>query len=115
MVDDDDRERGFLRDELGAGVLRAEDEGGALIVGADGALRKAGEAEGDVVDAGEAGLVDELLVLEGVHDEGEELRDGFCQFGEVAAYIRSSRTTWGCHETRRITGRAWIIEEWRRL
>jgi hypothetical protein len=27
-------------------------------------------------DDGEAGLVDELLVLEGVHDEGEELRDG---------------------------------------
>ena len=61
MVDDEDGERGFLRDELEAGVLRAEDAGGALIVGADGALRDAGEAEGDVVDAGEAGLVDEQL------------------------------------------------------
>src|ERR1035438_1281860 len=76
MVDDDDGERLFLGGEFEAGVLRAEDEGGALIVGTDGALREAGEAEGDVVDAGEASLVDEVLVLEGVHDEGEKVVDG---------------------------------------
>jgi hypothetical protein len=77
VVDDDDRKRLFLRDEFEAGLLRGLHEGGAYVVGADGArdLGRDVDAEGDVVSACEAGFVDELPVLEYVHHECEHLRD----------------------------------------
>jgi hypothetical protein len=52
-----------------------EDEGIAYLGRIGWALR-GGQAQRDVVDAAEAGLIDELLVLEGVRDECQELVDG---------------------------------------